>query len=204
MQEVRARYEALFPRLHPHQSVLIVPGVFGCDVHHDSKAMCPWNHGAWNTSRRLAAQSETLVAKLQAYWRWVLTEPRVAGFNPYHYDNEPCNLGEAACMKIFEAHSDTQLGAASFPDVVQQLKIMGEYIIKHGGPSNLKLKADDEDTWVCAEQNVFGANLSVTCAEGQSCCGQGDKSATGLRCYWPHNVLRWARGRGQYPNGVQR
>ena len=63
--EVRAMYELIFPRLHPHQQVLLVPGVFGCDPKHDSKLMCPWNHGTWNISQRLGAQDAVLAAKLR-------------------------------------------------------------------------------------------------------------------------------------------
>ena len=62
-------YEAIFPRLHPHQQVLLVPGLFGCSPE-DSKEMCPWNHGSWNTSRRLEGQGWAMLQKLKGYWEW--------------------------------------------------------------------------------------------------------------------------------------
>ena len=112
VREVRAMYEALFPRLHPHQQVLLVPGVFGCDVRHDSKVECPWNHGTWNVSQRLESQGWALVQKLKGYWEWALQEPRIAGFNPYHYDNEPCTFAPARCQQLIRAHGDGQLRLA--------------------------------------------------------------------------------------------
>jgi len=131
VRDAQRRCQTIFPRLHPHQQLLLVPGLFGCDPVKDSKEICPWNH--WNVSlpgtvaRRLALQDADLAAKLAGYWKWALSEPKIAGFNPYHWDNEMCTLSTSACQKLIAEHSDEQLGAVSFPLVVKQLRKMGRY-----------------------------------------------------------------------------
>jgi hypothetical protein len=75
-----------------------------------------------------------------ADWSWAVSEPKIAGFNPYHWDNEYCTLDTAACLKLFEAHSDGQLGAESFPETMAQLRFMGQMIIDPTDNQNRTVK----------------------------------------------------------------
>jgi hypothetical protein len=68
----KAVYERLiYPTLHPHQRVWLVPGLFG-DV---------------NTSQ--GVMEEILVQKLAGYWNWSLADDRIAGLNPWHWTTWP-------------------------------------------------------------------------------------------------------------------
>lgn len=104
-------HEQIFPRLHPHQQVLFVPGIFasspdGCmrkGVH------CP-----------LDSQAKQIVIKLDGFWQWAKSEPRVAGFNPWHFRNR------SSCQ--WHLPYDQRLGAVSMPSVVAKLKEMGQQI----------------------------------------------------------------------------
>ena len=44
------------------------------------------------------------------------------------YPSRYCRLSPAACAKIFDAHTDEQLGASLFLKVVAKLRAMGKYI----------------------------------------------------------------------------
>ena len=67
----RAYYKRFwYPILRPHQSVWVVPGMFGpTGQHADPQAM--------------AAQDANLVDKLNGFWDWACDDPRVAGLLPW-------------------------------------------------------------------------------------------------------------------------
>jgi hypothetical protein len=65
----------VYPRLHPHQRVLFVPGVFASDPVHCT---------ARNTSCPLDEQADQVVLKLQGYLDWMKNDSRVIGFVRVH------------------------------------------------------------------------------------------------------------------------
>lgn len=66
--------KTIFPKLHPHQGVFFVPGIFASDPVHCT---------AGNVSCPLDAQAQQIVEKLDGFFEWAKVEPRVAGFNPW-------------------------------------------------------------------------------------------------------------------------
>lgn len=78
MRAAQKIYEnSIFPKLAPHQRVILVPGVFG---------NTPEGCAAHNLSCPLDEQEAQIVLKLEAYFEWAKAEPRIAGFNPWHFD----------------------------------------------------------------------------------------------------------------------
>jgi hypothetical protein len=67
----KAMYDIVFPKLHPHQQVMLVPGTFACG----NLSFFP-----------LEAQAQNVVAKLRGYFDWAKADKRVAGFNPWHWE----------------------------------------------------------------------------------------------------------------------
>ena len=66
---VRAIYEAqIFPAMTPKQRAFVVLGTFGC----------PGD---------LGLQAPQIVTKLEAYFSWAQTEPRIVGISPWHFRN---------------------------------------------------------------------------------------------------------------------
>jgi hypothetical protein len=63
-------YEKFLPLLKPHQSVWLVPGLFGA---------------AGPNATAMAENDESLVAKLSAYWAWADAEPKITGVIPWHW-----------------------------------------------------------------------------------------------------------------------
>ena len=102
---VRRRAEkVLFPRMHAHQSLVLVPGVFansptGCQK---SGLRCP-----------LEEQSAQVVAKLRGYVAWARTENRIVGFHSWHLLNRTAPNHAAPW--------DQELGLISMPAVVAEL-----------------------------------------------------------------------------------
>ena len=68
-QSYAERY--FLPMLLPHQSIWVVPGLFGRNATED------------NTTA-MAATDATLLAKVTGYWEWAAREPRLTGFLPWH------------------------------------------------------------------------------------------------------------------------
>ena len=60
--------DILFPKLHAHQQVLLVPGTFACSN---------------LTYFPLEGQAKNLVDKLDGYFKWSKAEKRIAGLNPW-------------------------------------------------------------------------------------------------------------------------
>jgi hypothetical protein len=94
-------YERIFALLKPHQSVWLIPGLFGAA-------------GAGNVTA-MVEKDESLVEKLSAYFAWADTEPRITGVMPWHW----YDLGAArTCLPWcgpYNGPPQFQLGADSFP-----------------------------------------------------------------------------------------
>lgn len=87
----------IYPNLQPHQSVMLVPGLFG-DL---SKPVEP-------------AAEDLLVAKLDAYWQWAQADERVLGFCAWHWaDRGEVGKPDPTAIKR---------GASSFPKVVRAIQ----------------------------------------------------------------------------------
>ena len=66
---------ALYPRMKPHQRVLLVPGAFA-----------QWNVSEPSTtgasgSKPSVAQQDDVISKLDGYWSWAQNDTRIAGIN---------------------------------------------------------------------------------------------------------------------------
>jgi hypothetical protein len=102
----------VYPKLRPHQRVLLIPGAFGCA----------------NLSRAgvsLAVQSENLVEKLEAYWEWAQADERVAGFAPWHFSYRATDQSR-------ESPCDMQLGVSNFSDALAAAQSIGRAIVGGG------------------------------------------------------------------------
>ena len=131
----------VYPKLHPHQQVLFVPGVFASD---------PVHCAARNGSCPLDKQAEQVVIKLDGYLQWAKNDTKVAGFNPWSAATIIAgNLGyillktadrDIVAGRHFGNRSDPEprsaydlrLGAVSMPSVMAKLREIGRYIIKGG------------------------------------------------------------------------
>ena len=101
----KLHYEHFLPKLQPHQSVWVVPGLFGPNA-------TALNATAPNATA-MAENDESLVAKLSAYWAWADGEPRITGIIPWHW----ANLG----LGFVEDPANPpkfQLGGDSFPEAL--------------------------------------------------------------------------------------
>jgi hypothetical protein len=87
----------LLPLLQPHQSVWLVPGMFG-------------KNGTQNNPHEMATQDTELVSKLNDYFRYAAEEPRVTGLIPWHWEQEAENFQPASM----------RLGASSFPKTLRK------------------------------------------------------------------------------------
>ena len=96
--------DILFPKLHSHQKVLLVPGVFACTNF---------------TYFPLALQDQNVADKMKAYFAWAQSEPRIAGFNPWHFNNRSKPQAHGAC--------DMELGAVALPKTMATLKDIGQH-----------------------------------------------------------------------------
>jgi hypothetical protein len=94
------------PRLHPHQSVLLVPGLFG-----DRQT---------NRSGSMDDQETFLIDKLNGYYSWAKTDPDVAGLIPWHWLSPPPTYG--IYPTIFG------LGIEAFPKLIARLNEIGKEI----------------------------------------------------------------------------
>ena len=68
VKQAKAMYDIIFPKLHPHQQVMLVPGTFACS----NLSYFP-----------LDDQAKNNVEKLEGYFSWAKQEKRIAGFNPW-------------------------------------------------------------------------------------------------------------------------
>ena len=119
----------LFPKLHDHQQVLLVPGTFACSN---------------LTYFALDDQAKNVVDKMEGYFKWAKSEKRIAGFNPWsaslpHPAAAPCRASDPrrACRHFNNRTGspqhgppcDMELGAVAMPSVMKTLKKIGTYIL---------------------------------------------------------------------------
>ena len=102
----------MYPKLHPHQGVILVPGIFASDPAHCKKG---------NVSCPLDAQAEQIVIKLEGFFKWAKLDPNIHGFNPWHFNNRS--------TPQLPGWWDQRLGASSMPSVVSKLHEIGQFII---------------------------------------------------------------------------
>ena len=94
----------VYPRLAPHQKIMVVPGTFGCS----------------NTSfMPLALTQKSVVEKLKAYFEWGKADPRMAGINPCEHPT-PLRLPTAACSSKACADGLSPLWPRAFQPPAQQ------------------------------------------------------------------------------------
>ena len=74
------------PLLKPHQSVWLVPGLFGSNATNGG-GFGPT--GTIDNATAMEATDDELVLKLSDYWAWAETEPRITGIIPFHWGNLP-------------------------------------------------------------------------------------------------------------------
>ena len=115
----------ILPRLRPHQSVMLVPGVFGNSGLPLGQGQCPglnkYGHPAY-------AENET-VAVLHGLFEWAQTVPRIAGFCPWP-SNDRCGVA-APPVHCHDAKPpcDMDRGAVSMPLVKAKLEEIGRAIV---------------------------------------------------------------------------
>ena len=97
----------IFPRLSKTQKAIMVPGVMGCNY----------------TQFELDANSAQIVDDLDTLFSWAKNEPRVAGFNPWHFNNRATNQAAPPC--------NMKPGAVMMPDVVDKLKEIGTWMMNN-------------------------------------------------------------------------
>lgn len=101
----KAFYTKYFlPFLKPHQSVWLVPGLFG------SNASSAGGFGPTGTvvnSSAMMATDDELVEKLSDYWSWADTEPRITGMIPWHWHDYPVSISIPTMRWGAEAYPKT-------------------------------------------------------------------------------------------------
>jgi hypothetical protein len=75
VETARKLYQLAFRgRLHPHQRLLVVPGLYGNDS---------------ATTAEHAVHDQQLVKKIELYWDWIQNDTTVVGLCPYHWQDTP-------------------------------------------------------------------------------------------------------------------
>lgn len=97
----------VFPRLGKDQRVILVPGVMGCNY----------------TQSTLDTNAQQIIDDLNVLFDWAKNETRVAGFNPWHFNNRSTNQAAPPC--------NMKPGAVVMPSVVDKLKEIGQYIMSN-------------------------------------------------------------------------
>ena len=70
----------MLPKMHDHQSLVVVPGMFAGTNKHDTNS---------SAAGSLAQQQVGLLDKLDAYFKWYQREPRMLGINFWHWASMP-------------------------------------------------------------------------------------------------------------------
>eukprot|EP01052_Picozoa_sp_SAG31_P040695 SAG31_NODE_5959_length_2241_cov_1.092904_1_plen_445_part_00 len=123
---VKAAVETcVLPRLRPNQSAMLVPGIFGNSGLPLGQGGC---RGLNKYGQPAYAQNET-AAVLQGLFEWAQTQPRIAGFCPWHY-NDRCGLATPPrnCHDA-KPPCDMDRGAVSMPIVRAKLEQIGRAIV---------------------------------------------------------------------------
>eukprot|EP00038_Savillea_parva_P021377 m.34506 g.34506 ORF g.34506 m.34506 type:complete len:301 (+) comp5144_c0_seq1:204-1106(+) len=95
----------VYPRLVSGQRVFLVPGTFACS----NLSYMP-----------LEASDEAVADKLNAYWDWADSDPNIAGFNPWHFNDRGHPQHPPPC--------DMQLGLVSLPKALSVARRIGQTI----------------------------------------------------------------------------
>jgi hypothetical protein len=105
--QAKAFYEEhVFPKLGAHQSALLVPGTFACT----------------NTTYFPLEQQDAVIAeKLRLYYEWAQTEPKIRGFNPWHFENRSSPQHPPPC--------DMQFGLVAMPAALKVMSEIGKQIV---------------------------------------------------------------------------
>ena len=124
----------VFPSLHPHQRVAVVPGLFGCDVGdkgrctnslEQAQGQCLCSVSGHNLSH--TAQADGLIAKLRSYLGWAAAETRIVGVNPWHY----YHIGPAS-----RPYPQYHEGVAAFPTLIAEMLRLGWRNVSQMRPSS--------------------------------------------------------------------
>ena len=100
------------PKLNPHQRLFVVPGTFA-----------DWNQ---TRSGSVLQQQDGIVAKLNAYWKWVQRDPLISGINCWHWSTIPNLYKRSPGIIPF------YYGVDHMPKVLSRLVEIGA-IIRTGG-----------------------------------------------------------------------
>ena len=133
----KAVYDGIFKKLHGHQKVLLVPGMFGCS---DLKYF------------PLAAQEKNLVDKLNGYFNWAKSDSRIAGFNPWHYSTRKKGHAPPCDMELGPGGPRKE-SKVLMPSVIAKLEEIGQYIIM----GQQQLRAAQSSKTDDAEGSLFSA-----------------------------------------------
>jgi hypothetical protein len=105
-------------KLHEHQRVVLVPGIFG--------------------NRSDGWTDKYLTEKLQGYWKWAQEDSRVAGFNPWHFNDRTWYVGckdelPGTCNHTLSGSGLTpccyKFGAVSYPKMLDLAQHIGGAIL---------------------------------------------------------------------------
>lgn len=81
----------------------------------------------------LHVQQANVVEKLRGYWAWAQNDSRIAGFCPWHFNTRFGN-------PQYPGVCDMVLGAVEMPQVVAELRMIGETIL-HNANANVNAGA---------------------------------------------------------------
>eukprot|EP01045_Picozoa_sp_COSAG04_P017489 COSAG04_NODE_1550_length_6380_cov_2.250597_2_plen_164_part_00 len=110
----------VYPRLAPHQKIMVVPGTFGCS----------------NTSfMPLALTQKSVVEKLKAYFEWGKADPRMAGINPCERPPTPQAAGGCCLLEACADGRSWTLWPRAFQPPAQQPGRDGP-AVRHGARSD--------------------------------------------------------------------
>ena len=128
----KAVYEGIFSKLHGHQKVLLVPGVFGCS----NLKYFP-----------LAAQEKNLVDKLTGYFEWAKADTRISGFNPWHFSTRKKGHAPPCDMELGPGGPRKERKVL-MPSVMAKLEEIGKYIIMgHDRQQQQQQQEEEAATW---------------------------------------------------------
>jgi hypothetical protein len=103
------------------EQVLLAPGIYG-----NTPEGCRRLQYGNNYTCRIEEQEIQVVKKLEAYFEWAVSDDRIVGFNPWHFNTRSADQ--------YHPVADMRIGAVQMPLVLAKLKEIGKYITH--GPSN--------------------------------------------------------------------
>eukprot|EP01052_Picozoa_sp_SAG31_P001847 SAG31_NODE_62_length_28678_cov_21.548270_18_plen_403_part_00 len=114
VQIVRNFYQTVvYPRLHPHQRVLVVPPVYAC------------------SEFAILQQDKYAARSLQEYANWGWNDTNIAGLNSWHYNTRHKRQEGPPCP------CDERIGAAQMPKSLKLLRSLGIAIKRRDPPTAL-------------------------------------------------------------------